>query len=202
MAARRWGMPTWVWRIVISILLLIGLPLLGIRAGFSFVEGWKNLERWQSLGSPADMPLRIVAGNLYVVYLRAQDGSLFECDHTGPTRDNACWKQVNELPEGVGSGVEYGNAYRGEIPPPPGPVKEVLDVSWMFAERATYLRYALLEDGSVWVWDYQADANWNLMLIMCGPIGGLALAIVIVLVMWLGAGLRALLRRRRAKAEG
>jgi hypothetical protein len=200
MATRRWGIPTWVWRIVISVLLLVGLPILGFRAGFSFVEGWKNLERWQSLGSPADMPLAIVDGSLDVVYLRGQDGSLFECDHTGPTRDNACWKEVDQ-PRDRGGGVNLGDRYRGEIPPPPGPVKEVLDVSWMFAERASYVRYALLQDGSVWLWEYQADANWNLMLIMCGPIGGLAVAIIIVLVMWLGAGLRALLRRRRAKVE-
>lgn len=200
MATRRWGMPTWVWAIVISVLLLIGLPLLGFRAGFDFPERWKNLARWQSLGSPAEMPLAIVGGDLDVVYLRGQDGSLFECDRTGPTRDNACWKQVDQQRK-RGGGENLGDRFGGEIPPPPGPVKEVLDVSWMFAERATYLRYALLQDGSVWVWEYQADANWNLMLIVCGPVGGLALAIVIVLAIWLTLGLRALLRRRRAKRE-
>jgi hypothetical protein len=204
MAARRGGKRlTWVGRIIISVVLLIVLPVLGIPAGFVFLEGWKNLDagRWQSLGSPAEMPLAIVGGDPGAVYVRGQDGSLFECDHTGPTRDNACWKEVDQQRE-RGGGVNLGDRYRGEIPPPPGPVKEVLDVSlMMFVERASYLRYALLEDGSVWLWDYHADANWSLALLMLGPICGLAVAIVIVLVSWVAVGLRALLRWLKARRE-
>jgi hypothetical protein len=64
----------------------------------------------------------------------------------------------------------------------------------MSAERASHLRYALLEDGSVWLWSYHADANTNLLvLLMVGPFCGLVLAIFIVLTIWLVAGVRALL---------
>ena len=56
-----------------------------------------------------------------------------------------------------------------------------------------------LEDGSVWIWDYNADANTNLVLLLCGPVIGLMLAIGLVLVLWLVAGLRALGRRRERK---
>jgi hypothetical protein len=56
-----------------------------------------------------------------------------------------------------------------------------------------------LEDGSVWVWEYTADANTSLALLFGGPICGLALAVVLVLGLWLAVGVRALVRRRKAK---
>ena len=190
-------------RVVITVLLLIGLPLLGVGAGFALLDAWKDADagRWQSLGTPPEMPTAIVDADIDAVYVRGQGGSLFECDRTGPTRENACWKEIDQPPE-RDSFVEHRNTYRGEIPPPPGQVKESLDVSWQSAERSRHARYALLEDGSIWHWDYHGDANFSLVLLAAGPICGLALAIVIVLVMWLGAGLRALLRRREVKADG
>ncbi len=192
----------WKRRLFISLLLLIGLPLLGVRGGFALLDAWNKADAgsWRSLGRPAEMPTAIVDANMDVVYVRGRDGSLFVCDHTGPTRDNACWQEVEEVGE-RGYGVEHANTYRGEIPAPPGTVKETLDVSQHFAERASHARYALLEDGSVWLWDVHADANWSLVLLACGPILGLVLAVVIVVLWWGAAGLRALWRRRQARAE-
>lgn len=144
--------------------------------------------------------MAIVDADLDTVCVRGQDGSLFECDHTGPTRDNTCWKEVDQ-PREKDPYVEHRNTYQGDIPSPPGPVKDALDVSRQFAERASHARYALLEDGSVWLWDYHADANTSLLLLAGPPIIGLALAIGIVLVIWLVAGLRALMRGLKAKGE-
>ena len=192
----------WKRRLFISLLLLIGLPLLGVRGGFAMLDAWKNADAssWRALGRPAEMPTAIVDANLDVVYVRGQDGSLFVCDHSGPTRDSACWQEVEQVGESD-YGVEHANTYRGEIPAPPGTVQETLDVSWQAAERASHARYALLEDGSVWLWDVHADANWSLVLLACGPILGLVLAVVIVVLWWGAAGLRALWRRRQARAE-
>ena len=192
----------WVRRVVITILLLIGLPLLGVGAGFALLEAWNRADAggWESLGTPPEALEAMVDASLDAVYARAVDGSLFACDRTGPTRDNACWQEIAELPERE-AGVDHRDTYGKEIPAPPGRVVESIDVSRMFAERSSHARYALLEDGSIWHWDYNGDANWSLLLLASGPVCGLALAIVIVLVMWLGAGLRALLaaaKRKRA----
>jgi hypothetical protein len=142
------------------------------------------------------MPTEIVDGDLDRVYVRAEKGALFECDLSRLGSDNGCWEEVDQ-PRERAPGVENRNTYQGEIPPPPGPVKDAYDVSWMFAERASHLRYAMLEDGSLWLWTYHVDANTNLfVLLMAGPFCGLVLAIAIILVIWLTAGVRALLGGR------
>jgi hypothetical protein len=191
----------WVRRIMISLLLLIGLPLLGVGAGFRLLDAWRRSDDWEALGRPSVMPAEIVDADLSQVLVRGQDGSLYVCDQNGPTRDNACWEQVDQIAEGYG-GVSH-DTYRGsvEIPPAPGAVMQTLDVSWHAAERASYARYILLEDGSLWVWDHHADANWSLVLLAVGPICGQALAVVIVVLWWGVAGLRALWRRGQAKRE-
>jgi hypothetical protein len=189
-------------RIIVSLVLLIGLPLLGIPAGFALLDAWKGWDAgsWQELGTPPKKPTSIVNADLDEVYVRAQDGSLWVCDHTGPTRDNACWRETEEVGK-LASGEEHNQYYRQEIPPPPGTAKQVLHISWYHAERARHSRYALLEDGSVWLWDCFPDANWSLVLLACGPISGLALAVIIVSLWWGVAGLRALWRRVQTKTE-
>ena len=201
-ARRGQRIPMWVWclwAIAISGLLLIGLPILGGHVGLDLFSARRNagVGRWRSLGAPPERPTAIVDADLDRVYVRGQDGSLYECDRNGPTQDDACWVQV-EQPRERDSSVEHGNSYRGKLPSSPGPVTEALDVSRHFAERAWYARYVLLEDGSVWVWAYNADANTSLLLLFTGPICGLALAIVLVLLIWLALGVWGLLRGRKA----
>ena len=110
----------WVRRFAISLLLLIGLPLLGIPAGFALLSAWNNLDArsWQALGRPAEVPTAIVDADLDEVYVRAQDGSLYVCDHTGPTRNNACWVEVDQVGE-RDDGVRPNSTYREEVPSPP-----------------------------------------------------------------------------------
>jgi hypothetical protein len=184
-----------------SILLLIGLPILAFDASLRSLGTRKDraVGHWRSLGSPPETPTEfLVADHLYV-YMRGQDGSLLECDLTGPTADNACWRRA-EQPRESDVYVQHGAAYEGKRPPPPGPVTQALDVEIRrYAESVTYARFVLLEDGSVWVWNYSADANTNLLLLFSAPICGLALAVVLVLGLWLVVGLGALLKARKAK---
>lgn len=201
MSRKRWwrAIPLWVWGTFISALLLFGLPILGFTVGFRSIGAAGNaaVGRWRSLGAPPVRPAGIVDASPGRIHVRGEDGSLLECDHTGPTRDNACWKKA-EQPVQKDGRVELGVTYRGEIPPLPGPMVEALDlVFYQYAESATYMRYALLEDGSVWVWEHHADANTSLLVLFAGPVCGLALAIVIVVVMWLVIGGRAALKKRK-----
>jgi hypothetical protein len=201
--SHRKRLPTsiWVGAILMSILLLIGLPILALDASARFLGTRKDraVGHWQSLGSPPETPTEFVVADHEYAYVRGQDGSLLECDLTGPTADNACWRKVQQ-PQESGAYVQHGVAYEGKRPPPPGPVKQALDVEIrQYAESVTYARFVLLEDGSVWVWKYSVDANTNLLLLFSAPICGLALAVVLVLGLWLVVGLGALLRARKAK---
>ena len=193
------GIPGWFWRLIVSVALLFGLPLLGLNGGFALLRSCQRADaaEWESLGQPPEPPVEIVDAGLSKVYVRVDGGSLFECDHIRAPYDDRCWNEVIEV-GALDPGLEYRNTFAGEIPAPPGPVVQSLDLSWHRAERAKHRRYALLEDGSVWLWDYNADANTGLLTLMGGPVCGLGLAIVVVILIWLAAGVRALLRRGRS----
>ena len=193
------GLPRWFWRLITSIVLLVGLPFLGLDGGFALLRSCQRADAaaWESLGQPPEVPVEIVDAGLSKVYVRARDGSLFECNHSQAPHDDRCWTEVNVVGK-LDPGLDQRNTYAGEIPPAPGRVVQSIDLSWHRGERSRHRRYALLEDGSVWLWDYNADANTGLLTLMAGPVCGLGLAVVIVLLIWLVAGARALLRRRKS----
>ena len=80
-----------------------------------------------------------------------------------------------------------------------GPTDQSCDLARPRASLPCMLRS--LEDGSVWIWDYNADANTTMRQSLCGPVSGLLLAIGLALVHWLIAGLRALGRWRERKRD-
>jgi hypothetical protein len=201
--SKRRGGYVWVWALLVSLLLLAGLPILGLVIGFNYLGNRPDraVGYWRSLGTPPEAPTTLVDANDRYVYLRGEDGSLLECDHRGATADNACWKRVDEM-QGDGAHVDRDDAYRDKRAPPPGPVVESLDLAVRpYAEQVVYMQFALLEDGSVWVWRYTGDANTSLGILFGAPLCGLALAVVLVVVIWLVVGVRALVRRRKRKQE-
>ena len=70
-------------RVVISIALLIGLPMLGLNAGPRILSAWRDADvrNWRSLGTPPLMPSAMVSADLDSVAVRTVGGSFFECDH-------------------------------------------------------------------------------------------------------------------------
>ena len=52
------------------------------------------------------------------------------------------------------------------------------------ARATSEARYApLLTDGTIWVWEYSTDASQSLLVLLAGPILGLALGGVVVLAL-------------------
>ena len=200
---KKHGSRLWVWALAASLLLLIGLPVLGSLSSLRYVGNRRERAAgyWQSLGSPPETPVALMDAGDEIVFVRGRDGSLFECEHSGPTDDDACWRAVDAVLESDDR-VELGVAYEGKRKPPPGLVVSSLDlVIRRYPEMNVYAQYVLLEDGSVWVWEHTVDANWSLGTIFLGPVCGLALAVILVLGIWLVVGARALVRRRRAKTS-
>jgi hypothetical protein len=193
----------WVWALLLSVLLLTGLPVLGFNVSLRRLGNREEraVGHWRSLGMPPERPTAFVDADDRYVYLRGEGGSLLGCDCNGPTADNACWKRVEKTQES-GAYVDRDVSYEGKRASPPGPVVESLDLTiYRHAETTVYVQYAVLEDGSVAVWQYTADANWNLGTLFLGPICGLASAIALVLGIWLALGVGALLRQRKRKRE-
>ena len=198
------GTGLWVWAAVISVILLFGLPTLGFCVGFVSIasEGNRAVGHWQALGAPPEPPVGFVDADLGFVCVRGLDGSLFECTHwTGVTADNACWKAVDQ-PQKRGGYVEHGKVYGGKMPLPPGPVVQTLDlIGHEHRESTTYARYVLLEDGSVWFWEHYTGSGKVLGTLFGGPIFGLALAVVLIVGIWLVVGVRALVRHGKRIKE-
>jgi hypothetical protein len=186
----------------VSILLLGGLPLLGIDLASGWLVRWNRGDyvSWQSLGSPPIKATSIAYVDLDVVCVRGADGSLAACEPVVSTRKEGCWRPIDALPD-RDERIDHRDTFRGQIPPAPGTVVDSLDLSFDWAERATHARYVLLDDGTVWQWRHNADANTALGIVALGTVCGLALAIAILAVLWLVVGLRALLERRRAPKD-
>jgi hypothetical protein len=182
--------------------LLFGLPVLGFCGGFALIDpqGKRAVGRWESLDAPPEPAVEFVDADLGFVSVRGQDGSTFECVHwTGETGDNACWKNVEQSRKSIG-GTEHGVSYGGKMPSPPGPVVESLDlIGHEHRESTTYVRYVLLEDGTVWFWTYYTGSGKVMATLLGGPIFGLALAVVLIVGIWLVVGVRALVKRRRER---
>ena len=149
--------------------------------------------------------MAFVDASIDLVYVRGQDGSLLECVHNAMAAGDECWKKVEQTQE-VGYDVSLGSTYHGKKPSPPGPAVEALDlVGHRYTESSVFMRYILLEDGSVWVWAYYGNPVSSFMLPLLGflgwPVCGLVLAIGLTLAIWLVVGVRALVRHGKRIKE-
>jgi hypothetical protein len=123
------------------------------------------------------------------VYVRSATGEIYYCP---PFTDGDCWVPAAEpldLPEV--EPCEYPSNY--DAPAPPGRVLDSLDTEVCNFEAGYQVRFAVLEDGSVWRWQHFASgltalAEW-LFGGLCGALLGLLAGGVIAAVV--------LLRRRR-----
>jgi hypothetical protein len=183
-------------RLAISVLLLIGLPVLGILGGCAARELWYKADEngWASLGRPADTPVAFVDGDSHFVCIQDQDGFLQECDLDRPTRWNLCWRRVDR-PRYRDPFATHLDFYSSQNSPPSGEVAEYLHVQWTSFQSFYYASYAILDDGTVSKWTCDGDSSRDLLLQACGAIWGLAGAILIIVVTLLVAGVRALRRK-------
>jgi hypothetical protein len=74
--------------------------------------------------------------------------------------------------------------FEGQAPDPPGTVVGRLQVSVWYAEDAFEARYVLLDDGTVWRWEYDRGAYLTFTLLAAGPVAGALLACVSTTVVW------------------
>ena len=85
--------------------------------------------------------------------------------------------------------------FDGEVRPPSGAAADTLDVTVRYADASFETRYILLKDGTMWKWEHDGSAYGTLVVIVLGPVAGLALGVVVVVVLWARAGLRSQQRR-------
>ena len=186
--------------LVATAIVLLALPCLGLVGSVSYFSARKAgvFSRWRSLGMPPGGGVGIVTGDISVVYVRTGAGAVFGCsDHRGRKLPDDCWREGRE-PYGIDRKAAFDSrVYEGEAKPPPGTVVDSLEVSIRYGDAAFETRYVLLEDGTLWKWEYDVSAYGDLGTIVLGPLAGMALGIVAVIVIWARAGIRGLAGRTR-----
>jgi hypothetical protein len=183
--------------------ILVLLPCLGLMGAGAYIRARRAgaFSRWRSLGQPPGTGVDIVTGDADVVYVRTATGLVYRCDHGETRAAEDCWDYAQE-PLTVHSKARLGTSvYQGELEPPPGTVVDTLHVTIWYAEDAFETRYVLLEEGTVWMWQYDVGAYWTLSILLIGPAVGAAIGIVAVIVLWARAGLRSRRRRREQSPD-
>jgi hypothetical protein len=180
--------------IVVPVFLCIGLPALAaalIYGAFTVPKGW------QQLPAPPDPVVAIAGANELSLVVRTDAGSYYLCGITSPS---TCWESTSAPEQRMtGRGMEISTPPYIE---PPAGVIIMLGLSYMDMGVEGQTHYAVLEDGSVWY--LQKDANTY----EAGFASGLFLTIAIIpaiaglLVIYLGAGMSALARWIASSSSG
>jgi hypothetical protein len=152
--------------------------------------------RWQSLGSPPEGAIEIVTGDAYVVYVRSDAGEIYGCRHNrGRIRSGICWMQTQE-PLDIAPDTTFDEPpFADDVELPPGTVVDGLGATVWKRDASFETLYVVLQDGSVWKWEYSRVGYFNIIIVVLGLIAGGVLAIVGVVILWSGVGLRSLWQR-------
>ncbi len=137
----------------LGLILVLGACLTcGTLAAISVAEQDGYLSRWQTLGSPAGSPSRILAADYLIVDVETEDGSVFshknEWGDFGWSSDQAVWNPVVSPQAEPEQSCEYRPA---RVPPPPQPYSQLIAFSYC-PEPRFFVQYALGGDGQVWRW--------------------------------------------------
>jgi hypothetical protein len=185
---------------VVVFLILICSPCLGLGGGLVYQRslGQGQFAFWRSLAAPPEAAVAFVTADPNRVYVTTVSDQVYVCEHNGAAADRDCWLLAEE-PYTIDNETDFEHSvFSGQVPPPPGETTDVVYVSIFFADAAFEARYALLADGTVWVWEYGASSNQSLLVLLAGPVVGLALGglLVTALLVW------HLTRRRAAARRG
>lgn len=165
--------------LILVIVLLTPCVGLAGSVGYLSLRTSGALSRWRSLGTPPEAAAEIAAGDTERLYVRTDSGSLYRCENFSWQRSGACWVP-SQAPFDLDPNADFAKGlFGGQVPPPPGEVRDELKVMAWFAEDAFETRYAVLADGSVWVWQYDVGSYRNLAVLAVGPLAGFGLGLVV-----------------------
>jgi hypothetical protein len=164
------------------LVILLCSPCLGLGGGLAYVNalGQGRFARWRSLNAPPAGAAALVTADPNLVYVESGSGAIFVCAHNGRAAGAACWVTA-QPPYAIAAEADFERAvFSGAVPPPPGDPVDQLPVSIILADAAWEARYAVLSDGTVWVWEYSAGGYDSLVALLLGPVVGLVLGLIVI----------------------
>jgi hypothetical protein len=197
----------WARLLVVTCATLVLLPCLCLAGSIAYLKFQEDgaSARWRSLRAPPGRGLELVTGDRDVVYVRADAGNLYGCWHQRAVTIDRCWVEVQEPLDIDPDAVFDTPLYKDDIQLPPGTVVDTLGVTVWRRDSAYETRYVLLQDGAVWRWQYSQVGYFDLIIVALALIAGSALAVALVVILWLSVGLRSVwqrIRRRSPDTDG
>jgi hypothetical protein len=174
-----------------TVVLLILLPSLNTWGANAYMNASQSgaLSRWRRLKPLRARAVDIVGASHSTVYVRTDTGDHYACRHRGESwKFKRCWYKVQSVPTDARRAPSDPLFYKVEVrPPPAGTVVDSLERTVAGAEAWSQTRYLLMQDGSMFAWHCHGGiGGW--LTVGLGFVGGLALAGVLVAVLWKRAG--------------
>lgn len=152
----------------------------GCSIGYS-IAGWgtsRSDVKWEPLGLPPERAVRIAAADVDFVFVESVTGKMYYCD---PNEEQFNW--VESSPTSV---YTRDSPFVDEtpIPDPSGKVIDRADVRRIWSELIWDAKYAVTDDGKVWMWRYTPELFPGRKGIIPGSIIGFLIGILISAVIW------------------
>lgn len=140
----------------IPLLVLVGAAALGALVGF-FV-GSQTTPGF-SLGAPPEPVAQIASANTFDITVQTTGNHYYRCAAEAFSQGAGCWQTTGAPGEKTRDILNQPQIDDAKFAPPPGKIREHWTVTFYdsIGGFITESRYALLEDGTVWVW--QADTS-------------------------------------------
>jgi len=172
---------------IIEICILIGIGLGACRGVLYITE----VAPWQSLGKPPQPATKILFAEVSTVFVQTITGQTYQC----------CWN-LADVPTAATN--RNCDPYRTDpqpppVPPPPLPAPAIdRQQIAKILESCEHVVYAVLDDGSVWRWQYSMSLEKMLMPFINGAMGlvaGLIVGLAAAVIFWSITLIRRISRR-------
>jgi hypothetical protein len=129
--------------------------------------------QWQELTSAPEELAKFLVADPSSVFLETASGKVYEYRPDAGRWEQSSWPQEIQPPDPNCAGRGLDSLLSGQ---PPGRVVEETSVPLCGVEYITIRKYALLDDGRVWVWDHTSLGYSALVLCGLGWTGSVLVA--------------------------
>lgn len=167
---------------------LLAMTLLGAFIGFNILA--RPQEHGFSVGAPPEPATRIAAATTLDVLVETTGGTFYKCafglNNSNPGQN--CWTRNNAPVYPVTNSVNHPSVDEGWFVPPPAKTRDYWIATLYDKSRSiTEVRYAVLDDGRVWVWSFKTSDSFNFSPTLEGVLAGFfgfACTVPLALAIW------------------
>lgn len=179
-----------LWIVLIISIPVIGMivgSLVGAFIGSNVVTNTQADLTWQSLGMPADKPIKLLGMCENEICIETRNGQQYRYNSTAcdQSAQQACWQaDSSKIIEPLVPQFYDTCTVSVELPAPPIETIQLLGAKICGSGSDKYIYYALLYDGSVWKWEAWingADFIKELFSMVTGAVIGLVAGIIIAI---------------------